>query len=157
MATPAVWTQIVPFTEEKPTLWPMVSKLHWIAAAGAAGFGTWWIASLSVRQGWLHILIEISIALLAMAGGALLAIAALNRNHRQFVETMAQAMDARDPYTAGHSSRVGDYCYAMARALGFSRRAAHTIRDAAELHDIGKIGVPDAVLQKRGPLTLDEI
>jgi HD-GYP domain-containing protein (c-di-GMP phosphodiesterase class II) len=74
----------------------------------------------------------------------------------QFVETMAQALDARDPYTAGHSLRVAAYSHALALSMGLSEQAAEEIRVAAQLHDIGKIGIPDAVLQKPGVLTPEE-
>jgi len=74
----------------------------------------------------------------------------------QFIETMAQALDARDPYTAGHSIRVGAYADAIARALRLPPADIATLRIGAQLHDIGKIGVSDAVLQKRGRLTPDE-
>lgn len=80
----------------------------------------------------------------------------LDRAYLQFVETMAQALDARDPYTAGHSLRVAAYSYSLAVALGLSEEEAETIRIAAQLHDIGKIGIPDAVLQKPGALTAEE-
>jgi HD-GYP domain-containing protein (c-di-GMP phosphodiesterase class II) len=70
---------------------------------------------------------------------------------------MAKALDARDSYTAGHSGRVAEYAYATSRALGFSKRRARILREAAQLHDIGKIGIPDAVLQKNGPLTMEEV
>jgi len=80
----------------------------------------------------------------------------LDAAYLQFVETMAQALDARDPYTAGHSLRVADYSHALARAMGLSEMDSQTIRIAAQLHDIGKIGIPDAVLQKPGLLTPDE-
>jgi len=80
----------------------------------------------------------------------------LDRAYLQFVETMAQALDARDPYTAGHSLRVAEYSHALAREMGLSEEEAWTIRIAAQLHDIGKIGIPDAVLQKPGGLTTDE-
>lgn len=82
--------------------------------------------------------------------------AALDRAYLQFVETMAQALDARDPYTAGHSLRVATYSHALALAMGLSRKDADAIRIAAQLHDIGKIGIPDAVLQKPGALTPEE-
>jgi HD-GYP domain-containing protein (c-di-GMP phosphodiesterase class II) len=80
----------------------------------------------------------------------------LDRAHLEFIETMAQALDARDPYTAGHSLRVGSYSYAIARAMNVSDAEAQNIRVAAQLHDIGKIGIPDAILQKPGPLTFEE-
>jgi HD-GYP domain-containing protein (c-di-GMP phosphodiesterase class II) len=80
----------------------------------------------------------------------------LEQPYLQFVETMAQALDARDPYTAGHSIRVAEYSYAIALGLGLSESAARTIRIAAQLHDIGKIGMPDAILQKPDALTREE-
>lgn len=80
----------------------------------------------------------------------------LDRAYLQFVETMAQALDARDPYTAGHSLRVAAYSHALAQAMGLPAEDAETIRIAAQLHDIGKIGIPDAVLQKPGLLTPEE-
>ena len=80
----------------------------------------------------------------------------LEQPYLQFVETMAQALDARDPYTAGHSIRVAEYSYALALGLGLSESGARTIRIAAQLHDIGKIGMPDSVLQKKDRLTEGE-
>ena len=80
----------------------------------------------------------------------------LEQAYLQFVETMAQALDARDPYTAGHSLRVAAYSHALALGMGLSVEDAETIRIAAQLHDIGKIGIPDAVLQKPGRLTAEE-
>ena len=81
----------------------------------------------------------------------------LDLAYLQFVETMAQALDARDPYTAGHSLRVAEYSHMLALAMGLSNEAADKIRTAAQLHDIGKIGIPDAVLGKPGKLTPDEL
>ena len=74
----------------------------------------------------------------------------------EFVETMAQALEARDPYTAGHSNRVRDYAMAIARAMHLSPEEVEIIRVGAQLHDIGKIGIPDAVLQKTAYLTPQE-
>ncbi|MFN8007773.1 MAG: HD-GYP domain-containing protein [Terriglobia bacterium] len=80
----------------------------------------------------------------------------LDEAYLQFIETMAQALDARDPYTAGHSSRVSFYSTAIAQAMGLSPEQIQTIDIGARLHDIGKIGVPDALLQKPGRLTDEE-
>lgn len=80
----------------------------------------------------------------------------LESSYFQFVEVMARALDARDPYTAGHSIRVGAYSRAIALQLGLPVHEAEIIRIAAELHDIGKIGMPDVLLQKPGPLTDQE-
>jgi putative nucleotidyltransferase with HDIG domain len=74
----------------------------------------------------------------------------------EFVETMAQALDARDAYTAGHSHRVSEYSVAIARAMGLAPEKVQLIRIGAELHDIGKIGIPDDVLQKPGRLSKEE-
>ncbi len=95
-------------------------------------------------------------ALNAAARSILNSRADLDGAYLQFVETMAQALDARDPYTAGHSLRVADYSHTLAKAMGLPEEAAERIRVAAQLHDIGKIGIPDAVLQKPGRLTPEE-
>jgi HD-GYP domain-containing protein (c-di-GMP phosphodiesterase class II) len=69
---------------------------------------------------------------------------------------LANALEAKDAYTRGHSERVGAWSRALSAALGLSAGEAETIAQAGLLHDIGKIGVPEAVLTKRGPLTDDE-
>lgn len=99
---------------------------------------------------------RLSAALNGAARSILRSQADLDGAYLQFVETMAQALDARDPYTAGHSLRVAAYSYALAQAMGLSTEDSETIRIAAQLHDIGKIGIPDAVLQKPGLLTQEE-
>jgi putative nucleotidyltransferase with HDIG domain len=72
------------------------------------------------------------------------------------VQTLASAIDARDPYTHGHSMRVTAYSVALARAAGLSDEAVDLVRRGSLVHDIGKIGVPDRVLGKAGPLNADE-
>jgi HD-GYP domain-containing protein (c-di-GMP phosphodiesterase class II) len=74
----------------------------------------------------------------------------------EFIETMAQALDARDTYTAGHSNRVAMNSVSIAQVMGLPPEQIEIIRVGAKLHDIGKIGVPDAVLQKPGRLTDEE-
>jgi putative nucleotidyltransferase with HDIG domain len=74
----------------------------------------------------------------------------------QFVGSLAQALDARDAYTAGHSRRVSEYSCAIANALKISGQELETIRTGALLHDLGKIGISDLVLQKPGRLTPEE-
>ena len=69
------------------------------------------------------------------------------------IRALATALDARDPYTAGHSERVSVLSVAIAKALGLTPEAVEVIRLGALLHDIGKIGVPDEVLLKPGSLT----
>ena len=74
----------------------------------------------------------------------------------QIVSTIAHALDARDGYTQGHSMRVSVYASTIARELGMSAEEVENIRNVALLHDIGKIGVPDSVLNKPGRLTDEE-
>ncbi|WP_246073151.1 HD domain-containing phosphohydrolase [Paenibacillus dokdonensis] len=70
--------------------------------------------------------------------------------------TLAVALDARDPYTAGHSLRVAEYSELIGRLCGLSPEDLMVIRKSALLHDIGKIGVRDTVLLKEGRLTDEE-
>jgi putative nucleotidyltransferase with HDIG domain len=74
----------------------------------------------------------------------------------EFVGSLANALDARDPYTAGHSFRVSQTSCATAAAMGLSPEHVERIRIGALLHDIGKIGIADRVLQKSGRLTNKE-
>jgi len=74
----------------------------------------------------------------------------------QFTGSLASALDARDPYTAGHSRRVSDCACAIARSMNLPDTEIEIIRIGALLHDIGKIGIPDALLLKPGKLTVDE-
>ncbi|MCC6365095.1 MAG: HD-GYP domain-containing protein [Bryobacterales bacterium] len=84
---------------------------------------------------------------------------ARNRLHHAYVEfttSLANALDARDHYTAGHSRRVSEYSCAIAQAVQAPEEQLERIRVGALLHDIGKIGIADAVLQKPGKLTAEE-
>jgi HD-GYP domain-containing protein (c-di-GMP phosphodiesterase class II) len=74
----------------------------------------------------------------------------------EFVGSLASALDARDPYTAGHSWRVSEYACAIARAMNLTPDEILTLRVGALLHDIGKIGISDSVLRKPGKLTPEE-
>ena len=72
------------------------------------------------------------------------------------VQTLAHALEAKDAYTSGHSMRVSRYAVKTALRLGFAGEHLEDIRLGAELHDIGKIGTREAVLNKPGPLTPEE-
>ncbi|MBO4395156.1 MAG: diguanylate cyclase [Eubacterium sp.] len=72
------------------------------------------------------------------------------------IQTIANTIDAKDEYTQGHSRRVSDYSKSIAKELGYSDQEVEDIKFIALLHDIGKIGVPDSVLNKPGKLTDDE-
>src|SRR5438552_9296098 len=70
--------------------------------------------------------------------------------------SLANALDAKDNYTRGHSERVAEYAEALGGAVGLGRMERRNLRRAGLLHDIGKIGTRLDYLQKTGPLTLDE-
>jgi len=72
------------------------------------------------------------------------------------IRALALALDARDPYTAGHSERVSAVSVAVGRQMNLDDEQLDILRLGALLHDIGKIGISDAVLRKPGPLTPEE-
>ncbi|MBL8969551.1 MAG: response regulator [Myxococcales bacterium] len=82
------------------------------------------------------------------------------RVHGLFVDTvrtLVAAIDAKDTYTGGHSERVSFFSVKLAEQLRLPRPMIRTIELGALLHDVGKIGIPDRVLNKPGALSLDEI
>jgi putative nucleotidyltransferase with HDIG domain len=83
-------------------------------------------------------------------------IAALERGYVDTIRSLAGAIDAKDPYTRGHSERVAALSVEIGRELGLPADGLRALEYAGILHDIGKIGVPEAVLQKRAQLTPGE-
>jgi len=81
----------------------------------------------------------------------------LVRAYVEFTGSLASALDARDTYTAGHSRRVSDYACAIAHKMNLPDNEIEVIRIGALLHDIGKIGIPDALLLKPGKLSPSEM
>jgi putative nucleotidyltransferase with HDIG domain len=78
------------------------------------------------------------------------------RQVRATLESFARAIDARDKYTAGHSERVAAYTLVLARCAGVRESEMEVLRRACMMHDIGKVGVPDHLLLKPGPLDKNE-
>jgi len=74
----------------------------------------------------------------------------------QLITTLAAVVDARDAFTFGHSTQVARYSVAIAKRMGYASRAQTRLHQAALLHDIGKIGIPEEILFKPGSLTADE-
>jgi response regulator RpfG family c-di-GMP phosphodiesterase len=84
---------------------------------------------------------------------------AFEENNELFLGTiraLAQAIDAKDPYTRGHSVRVNRYSMIIARELGLSEDELRDLHVSSLLHDVGKIGIDDAILKKNGQLTREE-
>lgn len=80
----------------------------------------------------------------------------LKAANRQALFGLAEAIEAKDPYTKGHCGRVAAYALVLAREAGYPRDGLETLEFGAFLHDIGKIGIKDAVLLKPGPLDEQE-
>ena len=84
---------------------------------------------------------------------------AAHENHLLFLNSirmLAAAIDAKDPYTRGHSERVARYSIGIGKNLGLSEKEIRDLRISALLHDVGKIGIDDRILRKPGALSDDE-
>lgn len=101
-------------------------------------------------------------AFTAIAGASAVAVynhltqASLRKSQVAFLNTMANVIEARDPYTRGHSERVCRYALAVGKAVGLNETSLQNMEAAAKLHDIGKLAVPDTILGKPGPLAASE-
>jgi len=80
----------------------------------------------------------------------------IERSYADTLQALGSAIDLRDSETAGHSQRVCRYSLQMAQAMGWSEKQLESLARGAYLHDIGKLGIPDRILLKPGPLTADE-
>ncbi len=80
----------------------------------------------------------------------------LERIFMQIVKTLSGAIDAKDTYTNGHSIRVAEYSREIARRAGFQEEAQDDVYMMGLLHDVGKIGIPDAIINKPARLTDEE-
>ena len=80
----------------------------------------------------------------------------LKTSSEETIERLCIAVEAWDTETAVHNSQMSQHCGNIALEMGFSRARADLIRTASKMHDVGKIGIADAILQKPGPLTEDE-
>ncbi len=80
----------------------------------------------------------------------------LENSYKSSISALSNAVDARDPYTAGHSSRVTRIALLLSKELDMPKKETRILEYAALFHDIGKIGVPDRILNKHGKLSDDE-
>jgi HD-GYP domain-containing protein (c-di-GMP phosphodiesterase class II) len=84
------------------------------------------------------------------------ALTELEGNLESMVTSLVRAVEAKDPYTAGHSQRVSEFAQAIGADLGLSPYELKILEIGMLIHDVGKIGVPDHILTKPGPLTPEE-
>jgi putative nucleotidyltransferase with HDIG domain len=84
------------------------------------------------------------------------ALARIEQNFEETLQALATALELRDNGTAGHSRRVLTYAAQIAKVMGCTKEQLHSITLGALLHDIGKIGIPDAILMKKNSLTPEE-
>lgn len=80
----------------------------------------------------------------------------LESHYTETLQALAAALDAKDPYTQAHTGRITDLAHALGIALQLSPDTRRGVRLGAILHDVGKIGISDSILQKAGPLTESE-
>lgn len=81
----------------------------------------------------------------------------IDATQKELIYLLSEAVETRSPETGYHVRRVAEYAYALAKAAGLSERDCELLQRAMPLHDLGKLGVPDAVLHKRGKLDADEL
>lgn len=157
---------------------PKLTLYYGIAALALnIGMIVWWCFTNTVEEEQIKDL-EIQLAVLVLYFGcAYLTAKVYNRSYQsnvryidvlsdkndqiqrmtfETIEAISSTIDAKDEYTKGHSMRVAEYSMIIARELGMNEDEVAGIRYIALLHDIGKIGIPDAILNKHGKLTDEE-
>jgi len=131
----------------------IASRKHVVWISVAAVFAALYAALALLVRGASATLTRQADALRARSRDLLDAYGRLEERSLEAIETLNATVDARDPYTAGHSARVQRIALAVADELGVAQTRLPVIRYGSLFHDIGKIGVPDAILGKEGPLT----
>jgi putative nucleotidyltransferase with HDIG domain len=134
----------------------IASRMHmiWLVLAGV--FSMLYLALALLVRGASRTLHNQTIALETRSQELLESNSLLERSAFETIESLNATVDAKDPYTAGHSLRVQRIALAIGEQLGFSAESLDALRYAGLFHDIGKIAVPDAILAKPAALTDDE-
>lgn len=125
---------------------------------------SWWLyhffllAGFSVALGTLYVEYTRAGSVQSMVGGLLLrdSMTQLQRGYTDVIVALIEAVEAKDPYTRGHTQRVSELSQLIAQDLELANEDQRVLNQSAILHDIGKIGIPDAVLNKPGSLTDEE-
>jgi diguanylate cyclase (GGDEF)-like protein/putative nucleotidyltransferase with HDIG domain len=81
----------------------------------------------------------------------------IQKAHLETILSLVKALEEKDPYTAGHSERVANYAVGIAKQMALDENEVNLIKESALLHDIGKFGMPDAILHKKEALNADDI
>jgi putative nucleotidyltransferase with HDIG domain len=126
------------------------TRTVWIAVAIV--FGVLWLVLAGLGHGAAARLTRQNEALEAGSRDVLEASREVEQNLLDTIETLNAAVEARDPYTAGHSQRVRRVALAIGRELGLTAPHLGTLATSALFHDVGKIGIPDSILTKVGAL-----
>jgi len=144
---------IAPMTDDPP-LRVMVANFRASAVVEGTEYLLGMLGALAASvQVWALGLLVVPTILIYMA---LKSVKEVQSNTRQMLESLADTVDLRDPYTGGHSQRVAALTASIVRAIGMTGPEAELIVAAARVHDIGKIGVPDYILNKPDRLTPEE-
>ncbi|TMM14558.1 MAG: HD-GYP domain-containing protein [Actinobacteria bacterium] len=132
------------------------SRVRMIWLAVAAVFVMLWLLLALLVRGASRTLRLRTIQLRDRSARLLESYRLLEQSALEAIESLNATVEARDPYTAGHSQRVQSIALGIGEALGLPRARLDALRLAGLFHDIGKLRVPDAVLTKPGPLTSEE-
>ena len=133
--------------------WWLDHQRDLIQAGGLYALGA---LAATVAQGapWMLVLFAVPVSLILVSFRETLR---LRSRTREAILHLADLIDARDAYTFGHSLRVSEYAERLARRMRMGPGQVELVREAARLHDIGKIATEDRILQKPGPLTEAEM
>jgi HD-GYP domain-containing protein (c-di-GMP phosphodiesterase class II) len=144
---------VYPITGEKP--WHIIRSF--VREAGGLEAALYLVGILGAEAAqqalWSVALLALPVAMVYRAGKRT---KEMQDSTRTLLESLADTVDLRDPYTGGHSLRVTEYTRGILRELALQGPDVDLIITAARVHDIGKIGIPDAVLLKDGQLTEEE-
>jgi len=124
-------------------------------------FGAFPFALLGLGLGWVYLelgaaVVPLLVVPILIARSTFASYLELKAGQEQTIETLILALEAKDGYTAGHAQRVANFCEYVGTEFGFSPRRMERLRYAALMHDIGKLVVPNQLLNKPGRLTESE-
>ncbi len=110
-----------------------------------------------LKSGDIYEINELSVSVNMLTENIRLQQQKIEKSYFEGIQTLVKTLEMVDSYTKGHSERVSFYAVEIAKNLGWDQDEVETIRIAALMHDIGKIGVPSDILNKTGKLTFDEL